>query len=176
MLSCVGEPLKRRHSARVKTFMDRVTAEKLISIWRRILELLSEANVLARAIPEEKDQKELRRALAQQMASITVDLLLPILRAYPDLDTNEEKPKPDPPLSSEEQVLVDQLSAAELEAIDEALLEDACDEWRKVARIVCTALGRLEDRIPGFRIFFTHNECVSLWRLAVWRRKAIYNP
>ena len=129
--------------------MDRASAETLLAVSRRILDAFGEAMGAVRAIADEKEQRQLRGVLAQLMASVTVELQVPILREFPELDTNDEQPEPDPPLSPEEQQRVDQLSTAEVNAIDEALFEDACDQWRKVARIVGTTLGRLRDRIPG---------------------------
>ena len=61
----------------------------------------------------------------------------------------EEIPKPDPPLTPEQQVKVAQLSEAEIRSIDEALLSNACHQWRKVARVVGTTMIGLTNRIHG---------------------------
>jgi len=53
---------------------------------------------------------------------------------------------PDPPLTAEQQALVATLTAADLRAIDEALLANATPRWRKVAMIVGLTMNQLEDR------------------------------
>jgi hypothetical protein len=128
--------------------MDRASAEKLLAVSGRILNVFSEAMAVVHTISDEAEQRQLRGVLAQLTASVTVELQMPILREFPELDTNDERRDPDPPLTVDQQQRVDQLSGPEIDAIDEALLEDACDRWRKVARIVGTAVGKLRDRIP----------------------------
>jgi chaperonin cofactor prefoldin len=129
--------------------MNKATADRLMAIYERVGNLLNEADAVVSAIENEDEQKELRRPLGELMASLWLRLEAPIVRTYPDLDPDREIPEPDPPLSSEQQARVRRLSATEIEEIDQALLEDACDQWRKVARIVGTALGKVRGRIPG---------------------------
>jgi len=47
-----------------------------------------------------------------------------------------EVPQPDEPLSSEQQVLVDDLAPGELKAIDDVILANCSVQFRKVARVV----------------------------------------
>ena len=56
---------------------------------------------------------------------------------------------PDPELTPEQLKLVGQLTEAEVEAIDNALLANASEMWRKVARIVGTTMMELPCRIEG---------------------------
>ena len=63
------------------------------------------------------------------------------------VETSDEDPEPDPPLTEEQQARVDQLTAKELQMIDDALIADACSQFRKVARIVGTAMMATEDSI-----------------------------
>ena len=62
-------------------------------------------------------------------------------------DALAETPEPDGPLTEEQQARVDQLTAEELQMIDDALIADACSQFRKVARIVGTAMMATEDSI-----------------------------
>ena len=48
--------------------------------------------------------------------------------------------EPDGPLTPEQQSVVEKLSPADLEKIDEGLLANCCDRWRKVARVVGTTM------------------------------------
>ncbi len=66
----------------------------------------------------------------------------------------EEIPKPDPPMTPEERARIAQLSDAEIRAIDEVLLSNACHQWRKFARVVATTMRDLEDRIQGVSYLF----------------------
>lgn len=56
---------------------------------------------------------------------------------------------PDPELTPEQLKLVAELTDAEVEAIDNALLANASGMWRKVARIVGTTMTELPCRVEG---------------------------
>ena len=62
---------------------------------------------------------------------------------------SEEIPQHDPPLTPEQEVKVARLSDKEINEIDKELLSQACDRWRKVARIVGLAMNELEERVIG---------------------------
>jgi hypothetical protein len=55
---------------------------------------------------------------------------------------------PDPPLDVEQSLRVSKLSQSELQEIDRALLANAIDKWRKVARLVLGAMNELSAQIP----------------------------
>lgn len=55
----------------------------------------------------------------------------------------------DPPLTNEQQAKVNALSEAQIKAIDEAIWAAVVPEWRKMARIVGTAMTNLNDRVAG---------------------------
>jgi hypothetical protein len=54
----------------------------------------------------------------------------------------KEIPQPPPSLTAEERALVSQLSPQQLQAVDEALLAEVTERWRKVAMVVGLAIGR----------------------------------
>src|SRR5689334_19523614 len=122
--------------------MDRASAESLMAIWKRLETAFEDAILATRMIPEDDERTKLLRSLTSAVASVIVGFRAPIVRAYPDLDATDESPEPDPHLNSEQQSRVDRLTGAEVAAIDDALVEDCCDQWRKVARIVGSALGK----------------------------------
>jgi hypothetical protein len=62
---------------------------------------------------------------------------------------SEQGPVPDAPLTKAQRELVESLSEAEIRAIDEALLANVTDQWRKVARVVGVTMMSLPDRIAG---------------------------
>ena len=57
--------------------------------------------------------------------------------------------KPDPPLTEEQIVLVNDLAEDEVARIDKALLSNSSNQWRKVSRIVGTTMNAVTDRISG---------------------------
>lgn len=67
---------------------------------------------------------------------------------------NEETPTPDPPLTPEQQAKLAQLTEAEIQAIDEALLSNAHYRWRKVAMVVGLTMSNLPNRVPGIPDLF----------------------
>jgi hypothetical protein len=71
----------------------------------------------------------------------------------------------DPELTSEQQRLVENLSAADVEAIDMALLAASSQNWRKVAFVVGTALLALANRFPGVPDVYFSQRIQSLVRL-----------
>ena len=66
----------------------------------------------------------------------------------------EEIPTPDPPLTRKQQAKVEQLSEAEIQSIDQALLSNASHNWRKVARIVGFTIMYHPNSIPGIPDIF----------------------
>lgn len=65
-----------------------------------------------------------------------------------------EIPIPDPPLTEEQQARVEQLSEAEIQLIDQALLSNASLHWRKVARIVGFTIMYHPNSISGIPDIF----------------------
>jgi hypothetical protein len=79
----------------------------------------------------------------------------PIFKQHPHLipslpDDNE----PDPPLTDEQNRIVNQLSDIEIQKIDELLLSNSSDKWRKVARVVGTTMMDLSGQFSGIPDIF----------------------
>ena len=55
---------------------------------------------------------------------------------------------PDPPLDVAQSLRVSKLTQGELQEMDRVLLAQASHSFRKVARIVGTAIGELQGKIP----------------------------
>ena len=71
---------------------------------------------------------------------------------WPEPKTEAEIPQADDPISDEAQIRVDALSEAELKSIDDAIIAGSSTQWRKVARVVATAMETVGSKgIPdGF--------------------------
>jgi hypothetical protein len=57
----------------------------------------------------------------------------------------EDNYPPDPPLRAEERARVAELSTAQIQAIDDALMANVSIRWRKVARVVMSAMDALKQ-------------------------------
>ena len=55
----------------------------------------------------------------------------------------------DPPLTPEQEELVNKLKASEVERIDEEILSNISGYWKKVASIVGATMIDLENRVEG---------------------------
>jgi hypothetical protein len=67
---------------------------------------------------------------------------------------SKEIPDADPPLSAEEQAVVDQLGATDLQFIDDTILSNSAECWRKVARVAGLAQDALASRYSGLPCVF----------------------
>ncbi len=72
----------------------------------------------------------------------------------------EEVPISDFPLTPEEQAEAEQLTEAEIEAIDRALLLNITYQWRKVAMVVGMTMMNYPNRVPNIPdIFYASRIC-----------------
>jgi len=70
--------------------MDRTTAEKLMAIYQRLEMPLNEATAVIGTIPDQEEQRLLRRPLGDVMQAVWLELMLPIVRQYPHLDPDKK--------------------------------------------------------------------------------------
>ena len=66
--------------------MDRNVAELLMSNLLALDEPLNSSATLVNQIPNKEEQKEFRRGIGEIVGRIYTDLMLPIIKQYPDLD------------------------------------------------------------------------------------------
>jgi len=66
--------------------MDKKTAIDLMQLYLRACEPLNLAAKVIGGLPDEEEQKRLRRPLGEVGQSIYVELMRPIIREYPELD------------------------------------------------------------------------------------------
>ena len=71
--------------------MDRNVAESLMSNLLALDEPLNSSATLVNQIPNKEEQKEFRRGIGEIVGRIYTDLMLPIIRQYPDLDPEKRK-------------------------------------------------------------------------------------
>ena len=66
----------------------------------------------------------------------------------------------DPLLSAEQERLVGALSQSQIDAVDRAILSSCVRQWRKVARVVSTAMAQVDPVLSGVPDLF-YGERVS---------------
>lgn len=64
----------------------------------------------------------------------------------------DEKPHPDPPLTTEEKEIVGRLDESDLLDIDELLMANASNHWRKVAMIAGLTMMYIKKRDGGEKV------------------------
>jgi hypothetical protein len=80
------------------------------------------------------------------------------VRAASDVNSvmNEETPIENPPLTGEELSAVANLTGADLQIIDAAILANCSERWYKVARVVTRTADTLAQRFPGLSyVYYT---------------------
>jgi len=65
-------------------------------------------------------------------------------------------------LTEEQMKLVNALSESELKEIDNALLLNICNQWRKVARVIATTMNSMENRVKGIPDIFYAQRIIEL--------------
>ncbi len=127
---------------------------KLHDLLNQSLDALDEASslVISSGIAESKETFMI-------LGAAIGEILQARKRVYeiaPELEVHEiESPDSDP--TEEEEVEISKLTDAQISEIDTALLSFASHEFRKVARVVGSAMLQLENRFPEIPdIFYSH--------------------
>jgi hypothetical protein len=129
--------------------MDRDAAKDIYAACEKAIASLTEAEHAIRRIGVDDERKHLLRALALAIAEVLSGVRAPVVLQYPDLEPPEPLGQPDTDLGSAEQAVVASLRDTDRDAIDSALLAACATSWRKVARVVGTAMNALQERFPN---------------------------
>ena len=125
--------------------IERETAATLYEIYERALRTLGEAEPLIQDIGDETTRLAFVSGQMRVVADILSKLRAPLVMQYRDFDTEVHEGPPDTLLEPDEQELVDKLTPALVQRIDEILLSDCVSHWRKVARVAGKAWLQLSD-------------------------------
>jgi Protein of unknown function len=131
--------------------MNRANAEELYAACERALAELSAAERAVRQIESPDERSALMQALGVAIAEILSSLRAPVVRQFPDLDPPATLGPPDTQLDEQAAAAVARLTTEDIALIDRTLLAECVASWRKVARIVGTAmreLGATFDELP----------------------------
>jgi hypothetical protein len=99
------------------------------------------------AMPEVEERAEGWRQLSTLLVGMPDEFRAAAYRSHPELQN--ARPYPDTDLSAGEPDLVSFLEQSDLEAIDQALVDNSVASWRTVARVVGGAMVTLEARVPS---------------------------
>jgi hypothetical protein len=120
--------------------LGREDAAALYDAYERALSAISEAEPVIWRLPKTPERDQFLHAHTGVIVDILSQLKAPLVRQYPELDTTLPEGPPDTELNDEEQRTVVAFSESQVAFIDSVLLADCATSWRKVARIVGTAL------------------------------------
>ncbi len=123
-------------------------AKALYAACDRAIEALTAVEHAARDLPQGDERTRIVGALADVISRVYGSIRAPVVRQYPDLVPAEPLGEPDTELDDDELLVVKRLTPAEVQDIDLALLADCASSWRKVARVVGTAMRQLRTRFP----------------------------
>lgn len=128
--------------------MNQEIAREIVSACEQASEALGVAESAIARMPEGEERSQHLRALADVYAGLFGKLRLPAVRQYPELETVKPLGEPDTLLDQDEKDAVSLLTKQDLELIDEVLLASTSPSWRKVARVVGTAMIELNRQFP----------------------------
>jgi len=129
-------------------------AAALHDVYQRALKVMAEAEPMIWRLPKTPERDQYLQAHVSIIADILSQLKAPLVLQYPDLETPLPEGLPDSELDDEEQQVVAALSESQVSLIDSLLLADCAPSWRKVARIVGTALTKGSEELAEVPVGF----------------------
>ena len=129
--------------------MDREIAKDLYAACEKTLASLTEAEHAIHRITDQEERKRLLHALTLAIVEVLSSVRGPVVLQFPELEPPAALGEPDTVLSDEDKEVVALLGATDRDAIDNALLFECAPSWRKVARVVGTAMRSLQDTHPA---------------------------
>ena len=127
--------------------MDRAIAEEIYAACERAL---AELSIVEKAIVKIEDPQErstLLKGLGLAIGEILCSVRAPAVQQHPDLEPEPELGPPDTALAPDEIAAIEKLSKEDIAVIDTALLGQCAESWRKVARIVGSAMSCLPETL-----------------------------
>jgi hypothetical protein len=128
--------------------MDRDIAENLCAACERAFVELNEIEVVLRDVSDRDERRSLLLSLGKAIAELQ-ELTTPLIRKFPDLEPYEDPGEPDTVLCDDAQLIVSRLTSDDIAVIDAALVSQCATTFRKVARVVGSAMQPLFSKYPG---------------------------
>jgi Protein of unknown function len=153
--------------------MDRQVAEDLVAACERTLESLTVFEGVLRRVTDTDERSQLVRSLGLVIADVLGTLRGPAIHQFPELEPPERLDTPDTELTNDDLVAVSKLKAEEIELIDRTLLQQCAPSWRKVARVVGTAMSALREHLPQVPDSYYAQRVARLVASGLWSPGAI---
>lgn len=147
--------------------MKQEDAAFLYEVYERVLGVLSESEAVLWDLPKGPERDDYIHAYGGIVTDVLCKLRAPLVRQYPELDTTGPEGPSDLLMEPDEQEAVDRLTSDQVQRIDTALLADCASSWRKVARVVGTAMMHLSAELPEIPDSYYATRIVSLVQLGV---------
>nr|WP_295776781.1 DUF3658 domain-containing protein [Rhodoferax sp.] len=120
----------------------------LYGVYERVLGVLSESEAVLWDLPKGPERDDYIHAYGAIVTDVLCKLRAPLVRRYPELDTTRPEGPSDLLIDRDAQEAVNRLTSSQVQQIDAALLADCAPSWRKVARVVGTAMSQLYEAFP----------------------------
>ena len=142
--------------------MEREVAKELFEACERAIADLAAAEAVIGKIEDPEERSTFMRSLGSALAEVLSRLRGPVVRQYPDLEPPPQLGEPDTVLDSEALLLVSQLTPGDIAVIDKALLAHCAQSWRKVARVVGSAMRPIEAKLEEVPVGYIAQRVVAL--------------
>jgi hypothetical protein len=142
--------------------MDRAIAQDLLVACEEASSALAKAEAAVGRMPPGEERSQHLRVLAGLFADLLGKLRVSAVRQYPELVPPEPLGEPDTILDAEDEERASRLTAAELQVIDQSLLEHCSPQWRKVARVVGSAMTSMIKAFPDLPDGFYARRVIEL--------------
>jgi Protein of unknown function len=127
--------------------MDKAIAEEIYAACERAMAELSIAEKAIGKIDDPQERGTLLRGLGLAIGEILCSVRAPAVHQYPEIEPEPELGPPDTALAPDEIAIASQLSMEDIAAIDSALIGQCAQSWRKVARIVGSAMSAIPEKL-----------------------------
>jgi hypothetical protein len=142
--------------------VEREVAKELFEACERTIADLAAMEAAIGKIEDPEERATWMRSLGTALAEVLSHLRGPVVRQYPDLEPPPQLGEPDTVLNPEELLLVSQLTPGDVSVIDNALLAHCAQSWRKVARVVGSAMRPIDAKLEEVPVGYIVQRVVAL--------------
>jgi hypothetical protein len=142
--------------------MDREIAQDLLAACEEASSALAKAEAVVGRMPPGEERSQHLHVLAGLFADLLGKFRVSAVRQYPELVPPEPLGEPDTILDAEDEERVSRLTTAELQIIDQTLHQHCSPQWRKVARVVGSAMTPLLKVFPDLPDGFYARRVIQL--------------
>ena len=142
--------------------MNHQVAKQIFDACEKALDGLTQVDHAIGGIEDEAERRDLMKALSFVIADVLGTIRAPVVRQFPEVVPADEPGEPDDQLSEEDNALVSNLSGSDLARIDNALLQECANSWRKSARVAMSAMKVIDLTLPDLPVALYAQRIASL--------------